>query len=195
MIFDENNIVPLPVNFNCWKHHSGFIRNQTNVISQKNFSDAEIKKLMLVIGNSQMDIYLGKLSPEAIGKEILQRLKKSEHYSRRKFKEWIYRNNKDYKLLKISDKSVWTLRLGIQSKQYIHIHPGRYSPNTTRVKATTLKTAIAFMIKQDYNSGNKPDLKVINDLRENLFGLPPLKSVNSVSGLGKLLALINTAIE
>jgi len=195
MRFDENCRVPLPVNFNCWKHHAGFINYQVIMRRKNNISAAQLKKLLLKIGNSQMDIYLGRLSPEAICDEIVIKLKNSGNYSQKKYREWINVQGEGYKLLKLSDKSIWALRSGNQLGRYIHIHPGRYSPNTVRVKALTLKTAIPFMIKQNYNSPNRPDLKIINNLRKNLLGISPLKSVSGRSGLGKFLVQFNTLKE
>ncbi|GBD86423.1 hypothetical protein BMS3Abin03_00343 [bacterium BMS3Abin03] len=135
-----------------------------------------------------MDIYLGKLSPQSIAAEIIHKLKQSGSDSISTFKSWLYDTGKDYRLLTVSDKSVWTIRLSNNSKRYVHIHPGRYSPHTVRVKALTLKTAIVSAIlstKEKYF-----ELTFINNIRVSILNAPPLKSINASSGLGKFLSII-----
>lgn len=190
MIFDENCIVPLPVNFNCWKHHAAFISNQIRILRNKRFSEALLKKLLLIVGKSQMDIYIGKLPVKDICNETVIKLKMSGHYSYYNFREWIIDQGEGYKMLKLSDKSIWTIRLGNQPKRYIHIHPGRNSINTIRVKALTLKTAIAFLIKSNPSSLSEANLDCVNSIRKNILDVPPLKSLSHSSGTGKVIRML-----
>ncbi len=141
---EENISVSSPVNFNCWKHHAGFIKQQIKLHSRTR-DQIQLKKHLLVIGESQMDLYFGKLSPSEISREIISYLKKEKSFSFDRYIGWLKTETKDYKLIRLSDKSIWTLRLGENQERYVHIHPGRYSPNTIRVKATTLKTAILIL--------------------------------------------------
>ena len=138
-----------------------------------------------------MDIYLGKLSPQMIAKEVIDELNRLGINSADKFKKWLTENHKHFKLLKISDASLWTLRLGIQEDRYVHIHPGRYSSHTIRVKALTLKTTITAMIGLKSKDVTNLDLEFINDIRRNFLGISPLKTLSFSSGLGKFIVLLS----
>ena len=185
---EKNCSVPLPINFNCWKHHSGFIIGQTITIK----SEKEIQKLtsqLLKIGESQMDLYYGKFSQSQISDHIIDLLKDKKLFSPERYKSWLNNEGKDYKLLKLADKSLWTLRFSENPGRYIHIHPGRYSPLTIRVKATTLKTAIlVFCFKHPYEI-NRIDTEEVNHIRKKYLSEPPLKSFSKASGLQRLLKL------
>ena len=185
---DQNCNIEIPVLFNCWKHHLGFIKNQIINGREECPKPESLRKILLVIGESQMDIYLGKLSPQSIAAEIIHKLKQAGTDSLSTFKSWLYATAKDYRLLTISDKSVWTIRLSNESKRYVHIHPGRYSPHTVRVKALTLKTAIVSAILSTKEEGF--GLSFINNIRVNILNAPPLKSINTSSGLGKFLTTL-----
>jgi hypothetical protein len=97
--------------------------------------------------------------------------------------------------MRISDKSIWTLRLGNEKKRYIHIHPGRYSPLTIRVKAVTLKTTIAVRVLVEEIDSELPNLKSINEVRTSFLKLPPLKSLSLSSGIGKFLNIFNQDVQ
>lgn len=193
MKLDNNCRTPIPVTFNCWKHHVGFIKNRIDVIRRKNISDQTLNKMLLIIGNSQMDIYLGNLQPKYVAREIIDKLNSIGVISSENYKSWLSGIGNDFKLLKISDDSVWTLRLGNQPERYIHIHPGRQSKHTVRVKALTLKTAIAVMIKLRKREVTSFDLAAINNIRKNFLGISPLKKLSFSSGLGKFINIFNQA--
>ena len=86
-----------------------------------------------------MDLYFGNYSIEEISKQILMHLQENKIYSLRDYQNWLGKDDKYYQLVELKDKSIWTLRLGETREKYVHIHPGRYSPHTVRVKAATLK--------------------------------------------------------
>ncbi len=138
---DENCQIPPPINFNCWKHHAGFIKKQIESVKETRDLD-QLKVYLLKIGESQMDLYFGEYSPVNISTQILDYLHRNKIFSPDLYKDWLSKDGKGYQLVELKDKSVWTLRIGENLERYIHIHPGRYSPLTVRVKATTLKTAI-----------------------------------------------------
>jgi len=183
-----NCTIPLPVRLNCWKHHLKFIRAQIKKGRKEHPSANKLKELLLVIGESQMDLYLGTLSPRSIATEITDKLSKTGADSRELFLKWLYDSGKNYKLLILSDNSVWTVRAGKDAKRYVHIHPGRQSPETMRVKALTLKTAILTAIIAGENDVLNIDL--INNLRVNLLDVSPLKSISASSGLGKFINIL-----
>lgn len=189
---DLNYNIPLPVNLNCWKHHAGFIKEQIPSIQKGKIIDSELRKILRIIGETQMDIYLGKYSPSEIAKEVLSELLKREKLEIRNYKNWLSKEGKDYKLLKISDNSVWTLRLGNEKERYIHIHPGRYSPVTIRVKSTTLKTFIASEIMLAGKENEEDVLGSINKIRVKYLQLPPLNSLSSSTGLFRLKKIFDS---
>jgi hypothetical protein len=187
--------VPLPVTLNCWKHHAGFIKNQSNLLQRKIVSMAELRKLLLIIGESQMDLYMGKLNPKQIANEIINNVKILGVKNYTNYNKWLLENGKGYKQMVISDSSVWTLRLGKEKKRYMHIHPGRYSPLTIRVKAATLKTTIAMNVIAEGKNRKLSNLKYINEVRTSFLKLPPLKSLSLSSGTGKFLNIFNQDIQ
>lgn len=182
--------IPVPVTFNCWKHHAKYLITSAKILNRRNIPDQELKKILLQIGSSQMDIYLGDISPQIIGEEIIDELKNYGLYFIEDYKSWLSGNGKDFRLIELSDGSIWTLRLGNEPERYVHIHPGRYSPHTVRVKASTLKTTIAVMIKLKCRDVKELDVNFINNIRKNFLGIAPLKTVSFSSGLGKFIALL-----
>lgn len=187
----ESCVVPIPINFNCWKHHYGFIKNQISACTnQKEFRN--LKQTLLKIGNSQMDFYVGTLTPELISSFIINYLKSLNVLDPEKYNSWLTTEGKDFRQIKLEDKSIWTLRLGTKTERYIHIHPGRHSPNTLRVKAKTLKTTILVLCSEKINNEQKMSIKQINGLRKEYLGESPLKSISKETGLGKLIELFRS---
>lgn len=184
---EANCHTPPPINFNCWKHHAGFIAKQIN--SVRRFGDIEkLKKCLLRIGESQMDLYLGKRTVEEIARLLLEHLHQNSINSSKEYESWLDKGNKDYQLVELKDKSIWTLRLSESSEHYVHIHPGRYSPHTVRVKAATLKTVIMILALHKLNAVSAIDTESVNDVRKKYLNEPPLKSISKASALVRLLA-------
>ena len=105
---EENCPVPSPINLNCWKHHAGFIKNQISSVT----SVEEIEKLnssLRKIGESQMDLYLGKFLAEEVSNQIIKTLKREKIFSFEQYKKWLYKDGKEYQLITLKDKSIWTL--------------------------------------------------------------------------------------
>jgi len=186
---EEKTFIPSPVNFNCWKHHAGFIKKQIKSIREIEALD-ELKAYLLKIGESQMDLYLGKFSPEEISNQIITMLKREKILSLEHYKKWLFKDGKDYQLISLKDKSIWTLRLSENQKRYIHLHPGRYSPHTIRVKATTLKTAILVLCLEQVGEIKSFETETVNNVRKKYLDEPPLKSLSKASGLIRLIDLL-----
>ena len=190
-MMEINCSVPLPLKFNCWKHHADFIKKQIGVYRGERISIKELQKILLVIGESQMDLYVGKLSPQKICDELLSRLKLTGVLDFREYKKWLFERGNEYKLMEISDSSVWTLRLGNEEERYVHIHPARYSPFTLRVKALTLKTAIAVLVTNYENKPSLIDTLQINAIRKDVLNSPPVKKVSSNSAVLKVINILS----
>jgi hypothetical protein len=185
---EEDNLLPPPINFNCWKHHAGYIKEQIKNISKK--SDISfLKKHLPKIGGSQMDLYFGKLTPTEISRQIISHQKKAKTFERKNYINWFKDDGGDYKLAQLSDNSIWTLRMSENKERYVHIHPGRYSPYTIRVKATTLKTAILILCYMQAGEVKLIETETVNYIRKKYLREPPIISLSSASGLGRLVDL------
>lgn len=174
-----------PFQFNELKHHLGAIGSY---IINYNQPLAHLKKALSEIGESQMDLYTGQLKCGAIYKEIGKQLLANHHFSKLDFKKWIITGG-GYQMVELSDESKWVLRISESSIPYIHVHPARYSKYTVRVKASHLKTAIAFKILQ---LKEKTDLSVstINYLRTKHLFISPIKKLIPGKGLHKVISLV-----
>ena len=186
----ENCRVNVPIKFNCWKHHVGFIKKQISSLDKEE-ENKQLKKFLLLIGRSQMDLYFGEYSPKKISSLIILELKSKNSFDYDSYKVWLKSEGHNYRLLKLSDDSVWTLRLGEEPERYVHIHPGRYSKHSVRVKSTTLKTAICILCWQKLFPKIVVDLNLINVLRNEFVFAPPLKTLKHSAGLNRLLNLFN----
>jgi hypothetical protein len=190
----ENCKIPPPIKFNCWKHHAIFIKKELKSFK----SEAQINQLqsvLLKIGESQMDFYHGFYSPEEIANQTIKQLVFFSIKNSNDYKRWLYMNGKEYNTVTFKDKSIWTLRSGDEEKRFVHIHPGRYSPHTVRVKALTLKTAICVFAFAEIKSVTEFDIDLINEARKMCLKASPLKSINRETGLGKLLTLLKSLNE
>ena len=139
-----------------------------------------------------MDLYYGKHSPKEIAEQIIQQLEEKNIRSEKSYNYWLNQREDNYQLMRLSDKSVWTFRKGKEESRYIHIHPGRYSPHTRRVKALTLKTAIFFLCYERIADTDSPEIELINKIRSEYLNESPLKTISAESGLGKLLNLLGS---
>jgi hypothetical protein len=137
-----------------------------------------------------MDLYFGKLSPADISKQIISHLKKVKNFYYDEYVSWHRNDGEDYKLIHLSDKSIWTLRQSENQERYVHIHPGRYSLNTIRVKATTLKTAILILCYMQAGEIKLIKTDDLNFIRKKYLNEPPIKSFSSASGLGRMINLL-----
>ena len=178
--------VPQPIKLNCWKHHLLFIKEQLSNKNKINSND-ELKKVLLLIGESQMDLYLGKLSPKQISLYILKELKRKDVFSAQKFLKWIINKGENYRKILLLDKSIWILREGNEKERYIHIHPGRHSPLSIRVKSLTLKSAIAVIKTFGVERSKNLLLDDVNSTRKEIINQPPLKSISAHTGQGKVI--------
>ena len=185
--------IPKPFLFNCWKHHKHFIQNEINkLVKTDSIAAIELlKKQLLIIGESQTDLYVGDLTPVQIVTSITAYLKTSNIFEPDKYKKWILENDIDYKIITIEDESCWTLRIGEQEDQYIHIHPCRNSMHSIRVRSLNLKTAIAVIVWTRLNGLKEIELSTVNYVRKEFLAECPVKSLDISKGLNKIIQLFN----
>ena len=188
--------VKAPVLFNCWKHHKEFIQDQIEktVID----GDKALQKLplqLVKIGDSLLDLYTGILNPHNICKLIQNELKKRKVFNQQSYEECIANSGNDYQIIYLTDSSFWTLRLGKEKERYIHIHPGRYSPNTIRIRALTLKTAIVVLAWAKIHKVLPLDISIINHVRTKLLNASPVKFITTKDGLGRVILMLGKKIK
>ncbi len=184
--------IPVPILFNCWKHHKNFIRGKISEYAKIGEESLDkLKEDILQIGKSQLDLYLGNLTPEEISNFTKNKLENKYLIEKEVYKNWISSSTKLYRMISLPDKSKWTLRLGNDEIRYVHIHPGRHVINSIRIRALTLKTAIFFSFFKQTHVSESDDQELINNLRKTFLNVPPLKSLAKSKGLIKVIELLN----
>jgi hypothetical protein len=182
--------VPPPVLLNSLKHHLGYIKDFIERSAAVNNIE-EVTRQLLLIGESQMDLYLGDLTPEIIAYQITKQLQEKGAIDKEQYLNFINNQDTSYQIIRLSDNSVWVLRLGEKAERYIHIHPGRYSPHTVRVKAGALKTTIAASVWMKMLNQAVLTLELLNYVRKEILGESPVKSLEATEGFGKLFKLVH----
>ncbi|MBZ0199687.1 MAG: hypothetical protein K8H86_07465 [Ignavibacteriaceae bacterium] len=178
---NENFSIQSPFIFNCWKHHLQFLKKSARLPIE------EIKKGIVHLGESQMDLYTGTLTLKNICDEIEVQLERVIKINLLNYLQWLQADGKSYKAITLSDGSQWTLRFGEDPINYIHIHPCRQSANTIRVKSYALKTAL---IITSLNSDKQINTEFINLIRKEYLSLAPVKSVKEDAAVLKLVELL-----
>lgn len=141
------------------------------------------------IGSSQLDFYTGPMTPEQLADEVISYLLQYNIIQPDAYKCFLDVEGSHYRTITLSDGTDWVLRWGVQAGRYVHLHPARYAAQTIRVKAASLKTAIAATIAAR-RQGTTIDLPLINKIRAAWLHLPPLPKLSYTEGAGKLMALL-----
>ncbi len=189
---NSNCHVPVPLLFNCLKHHAGYIARFISRFSSRSLP--LLKEHLSAIGKSQMDLYTGNLEPHEISLEIKDFLHARKLLDEESYLQWLAASGVKYRETKLSDESVWVLLPGKIAGRHVHIHPGRYSPFTIRVRSETLRTAIAVLIYCRLHGGNCHSLAVVNEAREGLLDLSPVKEVSTRRGLGRMIVILEQKV-
>lgn len=173
MAFDSN--IPAPLKFNPLKHHRNFILQ-----TLRGNSTEKIIELLDPICNNYIDIYTGSLTPEEIGREVLDVLQSKQVLLREDFERWIDATV-DFRKVVIRDRSEWVLRKSPDPDRYIHLHPARTGNFSYRFKGSTLKTI--FLLRAATSAEEKPlSLENVNRIREQV-GLSPVKKLEKGKGI------------
>jgi hypothetical protein len=172
--------------FNGLKHHRHTVRNFVQDYDLDNFP--QIATALLPVGHSLMDLYVGELSEIEIYREITENLFSENIVSEAAYRQFLHPHH--YRTLTLNDTSQWVLRLGEKNGRYVHIHPGRHSPHTLRVKATTLKTAIAVLVWQR-QSAQPLDTPLLNRLRTETLGLSPVRDLSEADSVLRVMGVLN----
>jgi hypothetical protein len=182
--------VPPPILFNLWKHHAGALRRRIARVAGAGPESLErLSRQLVVIGTELMDLYTGPLAPVEIADEVRTHLDQAGLLSPSAYRTWLDANG-GYRILTLSaDASTWVLRFGDETGRHVHIHPGRWSPHTRRVRANVLKTAALAVAA----AGDQDALEVsrINQLRRHYLGLPPVAALAEEGGLPEVIAILD----
>ncbi|RPH33206.1 MAG: hypothetical protein EHM93_05925 [Bacteroidales bacterium] len=180
--------LPKTIAFSCWKHHLGFARNALNNRTNYSKIDNFIREIVPLIGESNIDYYIGTLDILTIANEVIAQLKAENAFNPTEYKEWLISENTDYRCISLSDGSNWTLRFGQTDERYIHIHPSRHSKETVRVKSSSLKTVYAFLSHYGLSDAEISNEK-INFVRNKFAKLPALKPSSPLTAIRRVLDL------
>jgi hypothetical protein len=148
-----------------------------------------LSEQLVVVGSVLMDVYTGQLAPNAIAQKVVAGLTADNRLALDVYKPWVAEGG-GYRVLTFEDQSQWVLRLGDEAGRYVHVHPGRWVPQTQRVRANVLKTAIMVLAYCGVHGGDPLDVKLINAVRTKYLGLSPIGSVDGNEGLGVVLAML-----
>jgi hypothetical protein len=188
---DSEWIAPPPVLFNAWKHHAGFLRRQiAGAVQRGGPGLEELARGLVVVGTDLMDLYVGALSPHAIGAAVLAQLRAECRLDLDAYRTWLA-GQSGYAVLALPDGSRWVVRLGDEGDRYVHVHPGRGSPATRRVRANVHKTAVLALAWAGVHGGDPTERALVNQVRREYLGLSPVgKELWEAQGLGAVIALL-----
>jgi hypothetical protein len=183
--------VPPPILFNPWKHHAGALRRRIAEVGRGGETAlAGLPEQLLVIGSELMDLYTGPRSPAEIASGVLAVLTAEGRLSWDTYRPWIEEGGGFRVVTLPGDQTCWVLRLGAEDDRYVHLHPGRWTPETRRVRANVLKTAVMVLACAVVQGGNPRDVPLINRVRRQYLNLAPIKELAGDQGLAVVLDLL-----
>jgi hypothetical protein len=185
-----NEPIPHPVLLNTWKHHAGWIRWRIGqAVSGGRAGVDALPAEMAVVGARLMDLYVGSFTPAAIAANLSGQLRDVGRLDYEPLAAWLHGQGQ-YSMLDLPDGSRWTIRLGPADGRYVHLHPGRWVPNTMRVQANTLKSAVMAHAHARLTGGDPLDLAVVNDARRAYLGFLPVRELTGDGGLGAVIQVL-----
>jgi hypothetical protein len=179
---------------NTWKHHAGALRQRiARVALTGPCALEELAGNLVVIGTELMDLYTGTFTPAELGQRILERLQAEDRLALEPYRRWVEEGGGYQRLTLTEDGSEWTLRLGEETDRYIHLHPCRWVPQTRRVRANVLKTAVMVLAYAGVHGGDPYNVKLVNAVRRQYLELAPVKELTGDQGLSVVLDLLRTS--
>jgi hypothetical protein len=137
-----------------------------------------------------MDLYTGPLLPRELSEMVREQLRAAGRLEREPYRAWLVAQGGYAMLTLPGEETQWVLRLG-EEERYVHLHPGRWSPGTLRVRANVLKTAVMVLAHVAVHGGEPLDREVVNAVRAEHLGLSPVgRDVEGEQGLGAVVALL-----
>ena len=181
--------------FNAGKHDLATMKKNIYEYAKKGESNDELINKLNYSGGGLIDVYTGKLSIEEIQQEVADFLKKRNLLDYESYKNFIkdkgsIKKRGYYITITLSDETVMTLRMGEDAVNFVHIHPGRHSPNTFRIRANTLKTTAYTAFLALCRDVNPFCIDLINEARHKL-GLSPIGKKENPEAIYKTLARLD----
>jgi hypothetical protein len=179
--------IPEPFLFNPLKHHIGFIKEFININIDKTGADLKsVIKDLKPLGTSVMDIYTGSLSIRNICRETEEFLLGKDLLNLKAYEVWVGTGRDEYRLIRLSEGSEWTLKFHGNPIRFIHLFPARNSKNTFRVKSNTLKSALIYLIIIGKDLVTGDDLNKIRPL----LGLSTVRNVSDTEAILKMIEVL-----
>lgn len=181
--------IPEPFLFNPIKHHMGFLKEFTNLQTQKATPDyLSLTKKLRHLGGSVMDIYSGSLSVSDICLEAVDFLNDKNLNDRQTFSLWAGTKIDCFRIIDLSDGTQWTLKYHSNNERYVHIFPARNSQHTFRVKANTLKSALMYIILIGKDLVTSDDLNFVRPM----LGLSPVKDPIDTEAILEMIEILRS---
>ena len=79
---------------------------------------------------------------------------------------------------------------GEEGGRYVHVHPARYAPQTRRVRANVLKTAVMVLAFVNVNGGDPQHIQLVNQVRTQYLGLSKMRALADDQGLSAVLDVL-----
>lgn len=188
--------VPAPVLLNTWKHHAGALRHRIREAAAASAGLDELARAMVVIGTELMDLYTGKHSPAEIAARVLEVLQADGLLSPEAYGAWVEEGGGFRVITFADDATRWVLRRGEESDRYVHVHPARWAPETRRVRANVLKTAVLVLALVAAEGGDPRDLALVNKVRGRYLDLAPLgRELAGDQGIGAVIDVLRDMPE
>jgi hypothetical protein len=183
---------PSPILLNTWKHHADTLRLRIREAAAAGPAAVDdLAENLVVMGTVLMDLYLGDLSPWAIGESVLVLLRRDNRLSLPAYRAWIEEGSGYRTVIVPEDSSQWVLRRGDEADRYVHVHPARWAPKTCRVKANVLKTAVMVLAYTAVHGGDPLDVALVNRVRREYLKLAPLgRDLADDQGIGQTIHLL-----
>jgi hypothetical protein len=181
---------PDPVLLNTWKHHAGAIGAQIALAVGAGERGLDgLSQRMALIGADLMDLYLGALSPLEMGNQIIAILRGSNRLAPEAYTSWLNASS-GYQGIALSDGSRWILREGERQGRYVHVHPARWSPQTLRVRANVLKTAILTVALAGVRGADPAEVAVINEARQEFLVFSPIAGLKEGQAIHRVIGAL-----
>src|SRR5262249_18782762 len=180
--------------FNAWKHHAGALRHHIAAVAGGGAAAlGALPGRLLVLGTGLMDLYTGPLAPAGIGERRLAGPRGGGRHGPGGH-TGVGGGGGGYRVLEFADdRTRWVLRVGEEKGRYVHVHPGRWTPATRRVRANVLRTAVMVWAHVAVHGGSATDVDLVNRVRVQSLGLAPVRDLAGEQGLGTVLHLLRPA--